>query len=197
LKGGVMMHEERQQILAMLEAGKLSPEQADALMAIIEEPEIQEVSLPSAPTAPAYKHAPGPKRTFGAQAGFSAQEIIEMGIHGVDPSFVRDMRARFGELGFNQVLEMAIHGIKPDFVDEVRSLNLGELSWRDIVEMGIHGVDVGFIKELQQQEIANLGIQEIIQFAIHGIDVDFIKQISVLEGERVDQADTEAGPGLV
>ncbi len=184
------MNEEKTQILAMLESGKITPEQADELMQVIEdssEEPVETVELPSTQvntqeieyafhTSPKQK-----KKTFGSKSGFTAQEILEMGIHGINPKFMKEMRQELGELSFNQLRELSIHDVSADFIKEVKKLSLDNLDFNHILEMGIHGVDAKFVKELQDLNIPDLSVKEMIEFAIHGIDTDFIRQVNSLD----------------
>lgn len=192
------MEQEQKQVLSMLESGRITPEQADELLEALkpsaDSPQ-QSVDLPSREPSEAVhfetKSVQGSvnaskKTPSSTRAGFSAKEIIDMGIHGVDPTYVRDMKKLFGDLSFKQVLELAIHNIKPAFVQEIRALGLDQLDFKAIVEMGIHGVDTQFVKDLRDQGLEDLGTKEIIEFAIHGLNADFVRKVQDLEGEFSD-----------
>ena len=188
------MEREQNQVLSMLESGKITPEQADELLEALQPRSelLANVDLPSQNTEkanPTARATTSKKKRSRRRGGFSTREIVEMGIHGVNPQFVRDMQNVFGDLKFKQIMQLAIHDIKPGFVEEVRALDLEQLDFDTIVEMGIHGVDTQFVKDLAEQGLEDLSAREIIEFAIHGINADFVKTVQGLEDEFSDIAD--------
>ena len=191
------MKQEQNQVLSMLESGKITPEQADELLEALQPRTevLASVDLPSQSSeqqANRTARATSSKKRSRKRGGFSTKEIVEMGIHDVNPQFVHDMQKLFGDLRFTQIMQLAIHDIKPSFVEEIRALNLEQLDFNTIVEMGIHGVDTQFVKDLAQQGLEDLSAREIIEFAIHGINADFVKTVQGLEDEFSDIAARDA-----
>ena len=125
------MDQEKAQVLSMLEAGKLTPEQADRLLAALEGSDAAEPTVTvSSPTARRL-----PPRSGGKV--LSPRQIARLAMHGVDADFVRELRAELkGDLDPDQVIDFAVHHVTDDFVRKLRALKPGDL-------------DAGYIRQLQ------------------------------------------------
>src|SRR5687768_4910349 len=102
-EGGVV-DEERGRVLELVAAGRISVEEADQLLAAlaersrrVEATETAEVRRPR-PTPDAADRRPGGRK-------LSFDQLVQLGIHGIDPEFVRRIRRRFPDLSFDRLIE--------------------------------------------------------------------------------------------
>ena len=54
-----------------------------------------------------------------------------------------------GDLNFDQLMQLGIHNVDPDFVREMRAAGFGDLSIDKLVELSIHNVDPDFIRQMR------------------------------------------------
>jgi hypothetical protein len=53
----------------------------------------------------------------------SFDQLLQLGIHNVDPDFVREMRAAgFDDLSVDKLVELSIHNVDPDFIRQIREV---------------------------------------------------------------------------
>ena len=117
------MDEERFKIMQMLADGTITTDEADLLLEVLEAAPAE----PTAATGPTQRIAPPwhetpeqPAKTF---ANLTLDQLIELRIHGVDPEFIRDMRAAGGnDLSVDKLVELRIHGVDPDFIRKMRQV---------------------------------------------------------------------------
>jgi len=112
-----------------------------------------------------------------ANIGASSEELYEMRIHGLSPSYIAEMRAS-GHTGLNarDYIEMKIHGVSTEFV---RDLKRGgyDLSAQKIVQLRIHGVDTPFMSDLKRAGY-DLSADQIIEMRNHGVNRDYIQSLA-------------------
>ena len=105
------MGEERILILEMLATGKIDGRQADELLESLESP-----TPGTLPPARAALKPPSLR--------LSAEQILELGAHGVSPKFIRETHGIFPDIDVEQIIELYNHGISIDFLRELRDENL-------------------------------------------------------------------------
>lgn len=111
-----------------------------------------------------------------AVPGTSTEKLIELGIHGVTPDFLRDV-AQLGYKGLSaqDFIDLKIHGVSVGFLRNLKAAGY-ELPVRDVIELKIHGVTTEFIADLKQAGY-NLPSKQIVELAIHGVSSDYIREL--------------------
>jgi hypothetical protein len=167
------MEQEQQIVLAMLEAGKLTPNEANDLLDALEENSGEENRSVSV-AAKTERHVPPQPAAMGK--GFSTDQIVKMARYGVSPAEIRDMRSTSVDLSFDQVLELAMHGVSPDYVREMAALGLEGLSFEKIKKLGMHGVEPDTVRDFIGFQ-SDLGFEQILRLAMHGVDPGYIAEM--------------------
>ncbi len=158
------MQAERMRVLELVQNGTITIEQGNELIDALyaaNQPNIQtsssEFRMPEPPRPPRPPRVP---RVSGG-GKFSFEQMIELGMHGVDLKFVRELAdAGLKNLNFDEVVQMAIHGIKADYVIEVSKLSeeygFGELTSDRLLQFGIHGIKPNKIREMLESGMFDL-----------------------------------------
>ncbi len=178
------MGEERRRVLELLATGQVTPAQADQLIDALDNPPV--ASWPSSQPAISHPvHASGATSRSGMR--FSHQDLIRLADHGVDASFIRELR-QFGitDLTLDQVITLANHGVDPEFIAAMRRLGLHELTYNQVIKLAEHGVDADYVKAMQDLGLADLSIDQIIDMANHGVDPEFMREIQAVQKEDSD-----------
>lgn len=167
--------EERSRVLGMLAEGRISVEEADRLLVALEEKDLQEQRS---------VEEPRPRRVSGAASNddgsrkLTFDQLVQLGIHGIDPTWVRRIRARFPELDFDRLVDFGIHGVDVDYLERINDV-LPDLDPDEIVQMATHGVDADYVREVRERlPNRTLTVDEIVQLAIHGIDPELIDALA-------------------
>jgi hypothetical protein len=110
----------------------------------------------------------------------TVDDLVAMGIHSVDASFIRAMAAagpQFRDLGATDLVAFRIHGVSPDLVRTYARLGYGRLDRQDAVAMAIHGVTPRFIEELAQLGYRGVPADDLVQMRIFGVTPEFIRSV--------------------
>ncbi len=150
------MAQERISILRMLEEGKISVDEATALLEVIEQPAQSDQLQPDEPpsASPDTSQSLQPTRPAADETSVSdlnLEKLTEMKIHGVTPAFIQEMHALgLSDLSTDNLVEMRIHGVTPDYVRQMEALGLKNLTLDRLIEMRIHGVDAEYLRTMKK-----------------------------------------------
>ena len=157
------MNQERTLVLEMLAAGKIDVAQADELLESLEPPatSAQPASL-ATPTPPPLHLSP--------------EQVLELKNHDIDARFIRSVQGLgLGTLTFDDILELGVHGISPKTIREMRE-NFPDINAEQIIEFGIHGVSVKFIREMRDL-FPDIDPEQIGELYVHGVDANYLREL--------------------
>jgi hypothetical protein len=165
------MENERLQVLEMVAAGRVTPQQGAELLSAL-------VGEQSRPPTVSERATPASERR-GRLRRFSVDELVRLHDHGVEPSFLRQVDALgLGTLSIDQLIHMADHGIEPSFLREVYDLGLGALGIEEIAKLADHGVGARFLRELRDLGLSDLPFDRIVELADHGVDGEYLRALA-------------------
>jgi hypothetical protein len=184
-QGVKTMVQERLSILTMLEEGKISVEEATALLDVMEQPDkpdprpLEEtLAMASETISPAQSMPPASEEA--PVFNFDLEELTEMKIHGVTPKFIQEMRElKLADLSTDKLLEMRIHGVTPAYVQEMRSFGLNP-SVGELVEMRVHGVTHDYIRRMKSLGQDELNPERLIEMRVHGVTPEIFQEFQEL-----------------
>lgn len=184
------MKEERAQILAMLQKGKITVDEADLLLEAL-----GQTAVPSNPTPPAKNIIPPeslkPVKPLHTSPKLTAEQILQLNREGVDPDFIRAVRQLpHTALTGDQIVTMAIEGVDPAFITAVGQLEELPLTGDHIVQMGLEGVDPDFLQALNGLHMPGLTGDHIMQMGLEGVDEAFIQKMK--ETDFIQELDGDA-----
>lgn len=191
------MSQERAQILEMLVAGRLTVEQADRLLKVLDD------ASSTGPHAPPHEpvNQTGQQRRWDERAndffaGLTLEQLVALRDHGVNRAFVEQMRAAgLDDLSVDDLIEMFDHGVTPRFVRDLRDAGFTDLTRDQLVELYDHGVDAGFMREMQDVGLVEATPDQLIELYDHGVDAAFVREMrnlgfaNLTPGEWVDLRD--------
>ncbi len=179
------MAQERITVLRMLEEGKITVDEATALLDVIEQPNLSEEQQIARPPVQSFKRdSLVQSRPSGAGegdlSGVDLTKMTEMKIHGVTPEFIERIRhLGFTDLSMDKLVEMRIHGVTPDYVLEIRAAGL-DPSVNQLIEMRIHGVTPEYIRQMEALGVGGITLDRLIEMRIHGVDAEYLKRMNKL-----------------
>jgi hypothetical protein len=65
--------------------------------------------------------------------GVSVDDLIRLRLHGISPDYVEEMREHLGNIPFDKLIELKVHGVTPDLVDELRESGADEVTPDDLL----------------------------------------------------------------
>jgi hypothetical protein len=140
------MNNERRQVLEMVAAGTITPEQADELLDALG---IEPVPKPEMTTRVSSR---------SRKPKFTSDELVMLGSHGVDGKYVRSLRdAGLSNLTVDEIIQLYNHGIDPAFVAELRDMGYIDLTSDELVEFQNQGVGSDFVREILDEEPGGIG----------------------------------------
>lgn len=179
-------------ILKQVEAGDLTPEEADRALGELGIGDAFEAS-PAVPAAPATWSLSPPSRSDRARArrdrqrerlerrlehhqrrrerlhqrlgaSYTVDHLIRLRLHGISPDFIEEMReAGYDNLSPEELAELRIHGVTPDYVTEMREL-LGDVPVEKMTELRIHGVTPELVQELHEAGVASATPDDVLRW---------------------------------
>lgn len=191
------MNEERTHVLQMLANGKISVDEAQALLGALEKGgKPNEASVESEPVPRRHSHRASRrwrrKRRRHREPEDLIDQVLELRIHGIDGRFIAEMKeSGLGDLTRDDLVALKIHGISPAYIDGLRQAGLEDISVDDLVEMAIHGVDPDFVDEMRAVTSRDLSVDQLVALRIHGVNADLFKEIMNL-GLIDDESTPEA-----
>ena len=147
-------------ILKQVEAGDITPEEADRILAGTSSP-----APPPAPSPPAARRwdtkfdqldrahsrhldrmerhrerldrRVANQRERWARRRFegrvSVDDLIRFRLHGINAEYVEEMREQLGDLPFDKLVDLKIHGVTPEMVEELRESGVEDVSPDDVL----------------------------------------------------------------
>jgi bla regulator protein blaR1 len=188
------MSEERQKVLEMLAEGRLTPEQADRLLEALgtagqgaprPQPEPRQNPQGDQPRGPEH-------RQHGFLAGLTADQLIEMRQHGVNPAFVQEIRSLgFRDISVDQLIELRDHGVTPDFIQGMRRMGFTDFDIDHLIELRDHGVNADFIQEMRELGLTEMSIDKLIELRDNGVNADYIREMRDLHAQQAFRTDAD------
>jgi len=170
------MSEERQKVLEMLAEGRLTPEQADRLLEAL-----GSLGRGAPRPQPELRPSGADDRQGRFLSGLSADQLIKMRQHGVNPAFIQEMRdLGFTDLSVDQLVKLRIHGVNAEFLQGMRELGFEALPPDTLVKLRIHGVTPDFVREMRDLGFTDVDVDELIKLRIHGVNADYIREMREL-----------------
>jgi len=171
------MSVEKLHVLEMLSAGKLTIEEADALLAALDT-----AGDPAPPAARADDAAdwPAPFTEAAArgaapqQAGrLTLDQVAALRNAGVNGEYIGEMREAVGRsLTFDELIALRNAGVKPDWVEEMRENGLPELTVTQIVALRNAGVRPDYLEGLIDGGLSALTYDQVIDLHNAGVRAD-------------------------
>jgi len=107
----------------------------------------------------------------------SAQQVSNMAILGVTPSYIRELKsAGLGNLSAHEAQNLKIGHITPKRIDEYKRLGY-DLEPKQLSDFGIHGVTPQFIEELRALGYKDISARQLIEMKIFGVTPDYIRKM--------------------
>lgn len=106
----------------------------------------------------------------------TARNFVELKIHGVSADYIREMKASGFDVSAKQMVEFKIHGVSPEYFRQLKAYGL-QPNAREIVEYKIHGVTPEFLKSLKDAGYTDLTGRQVTEMKIHGITPEYIAQL--------------------
>jgi len=73
-------------------------------------------------------------------ASVSLENLVRMRIHGVTPSFIRELKdLGYGGVKATKLVQFRIHGVDADFIRDAKAAGFKDLDEDDLVDLSIHG----------------------------------------------------------
>jgi len=186
------MSEERQKVLEMLAEGRLTPEQADRLLEALgaaaqgtprANPEPRPNASGDRPRGAAY-------RQDGFLAGLTADQLIEMRQHGVNPAFVQEIRGLgLRDISVDQLIELRDHGVNAAYISGMRRLGGADFDVDQLIELRDHGVTPAFIQEMRDLGLTEVSIDQLIELRDNGVDAAYIREMRELHAQEAFRDD--------
>jgi hypothetical protein len=172
-----MTSNERTRVLEMVARGTITIEQADQLLAALEQVSQQEAPR-AEPSRPAWQESGQAKTEYGHEWANGMKP----------PRPLRPLRpprpgraVGGGKMSFDQMIELGKYGISAEYVRKLADAGLTDLSFDEIIELGKFGVRaetvIEFRKIAQEYGLSNFGTDEIIAFGKYGIRPDYVRSM--------------------
>jgi beta-lactamase regulating signal transducer with metallopeptidase domain len=112
----------------------------------------------------------------GQGAELSADQLIQMKIHGITPEYIESVRKLgFDNLSIRQLVEMRVHNIDEAFVKEARGWGLDKPTIRELVQLKVAGVTSEYIAAMKKAGFDNLPIRELSSLRLHGAGPEYVE----------------------
>lgn len=125
-------------------------------------------------------------------------EVVAMGIHGVDAAYVRGIAGAGYRLGsVEDLIGFRIHGVTPAYIAEMAALgaSFSRLPASDLMAMRIHGVTPAFAREMAALGYGGDRPNELVAMRIHRITPEFVGALATA-GYRELPAETLMAFGI-
>lgn len=188
---------QRQRILELVKNDSITVEQGMELMSALELTGETSNRLPMRPPVPPMPPAPPAWKTNGSSVKvgrplasgsgqLSFDEIVQLGVHGIKPNYIEELRkAGLENVPFPELMSLIVHQIPISYVLELRDLEqqleIEPLSVAQIVQLGIHRISASYALEMRQlgieHGIAPLTVDQIVQLGIHKIKPSYVLEL--------------------
>lgn len=116
-------------------------------------------------------------RSAGAQAA-DADQLIAFRIHKVTPALVAALHQGGGVPDDSHLVALAIHGATPDWAADLGKLGyLKAASADQLIAFRIHGVTPDYIEGIEKQGYDHPSPDQLITMKIHGVTPDYIASV--------------------
>ena len=153
------------EILKQVEAGDITPEEADRILA--------GAGAPAAPAAPAPPAPPSARRwdeKFERLDRAHSRHLDRMERHRerldrrVAHQRERWARRRFeGRISVDDLIRLRLHGIHAEYVEEMRE-QLGDIPLDKLIELKVHGVTPEMVEELRESGVEDVSPDDVLRW---------------------------------
>jgi beta-lactamase regulating signal transducer with metallopeptidase domain len=112
-------------------------------------------------------------------------ELVAFKIHGVTAEFVNQMKSQGWQLTADQLVAFRIHGVESDAIGKLRSMGF-EITADQAVATRIHGITPDFASSWKALGLKGLDIEKLIALKIHGADPAMVREYSSLGFQNMD-----------
>lgn len=176
------MSAERTRVLELVANGKLSVEQANELLAALDEPG---PASPSAPRPPRGRGGwPGPEaveqvaaveaaRSFGRFQDRAERFRVRRpsaSPAGGGPATTRDASP------YELLVMLGKYGIQPSFVRELNEAGLGDLSIEQVIRLGKYGIRPKDVRGFFEAGLEDLTFEDVIMFGKYGVRPEYVRE---------------------
>jgi hypothetical protein len=152
------MIDETRQVLEMLAAGTITPDQAAELLDAMDDREPQPTPVHARPRGERQRERGRRRgernrehRSHRAIRDSALAELAEARLMGVTPEYIRDLQeAGFAIQNLKELTELRTHGVDAEFIEEMRNLGFTDLDTGELIELKISGVDEDFLREMHE-----------------------------------------------
>ena len=148
---------QRQRILELVKNDTITVEQGLELMGALETPNELPNRPPMPPAPPAWK------------TGFSSAKVG------------RPLTSGSGQLSFDQIVQLGVHGVKPSYIEELRKAGLEDVPFNDLTKLIVHRIPVSYVLELRdlltEHGFEPLGVDQIVKLGIHKIQPSCVLEL--------------------
>lgn len=175
-------------ILRQVEAGDLTPEEADRALSGIGVAEPAEPARASAPplaprppdTPPVWAHHLDRGMERMRVRMERQRERMERRRMRIERKFAHEReswaRRTGGGYTVDHLIRLRLHGVSPDYVEEMREAGYDNLSTEDLVQLRIHGVTPDFVSEIREH-LGDIPVEKMVEFRIHGVTPELIEEL--------------------
>jgi hypothetical protein len=164
------MIDETRQVLEMLAAGTITPDQAAELLDAMDDREPQPSPVHARPRPERNRERGGRRRggrhrDHGKIKDSALAELAEARLMGVTPEYIRELQeAGLGELSLGELTELRTHGVDGDFIAEMRDLGFTNLDIEELMELKISGVNEDFLRDMHELGYLNPTVAQAVGF---------------------------------
>jgi hypothetical protein len=172
---------DRERVLDMLRAGKITGVQADQLLRqlgalpLANGEKLHVVESRQALTHDDFASSATPMTQVADGANYTVDELICLSAHDVDPAYVSAVRnAGYADLPLEEVIEMHAREVDPTVLARFHHAGLDDLTVDEIIEMNAHEVAPNYIVRLRKAGYSHLPLEQIRELAIHEVDPEYL-----------------------
>jgi len=108
----------------------------------------------------------------------TVDEFIGMRVQGITPEYIRDMRSIAPNLGVDELIGMKVQGITPQYADEMHGLGL-KADPEDLIGMKVQGITPQYVNDMR-----GLGLKtdadDLIGMKVQGITPEYVRGMQAL-----------------
>ena len=151
---------QRQRILELVKNDTITVEQGMELMSALETRD----ETPNRPPSPPMPPAPPAWKTSASS--------VKVG---------RPLATGSGQLSFDQIVQLGIHGVKPSYIEELRKAGLEDVPFNDLTKLIVHRIPVSYVLELRNMLVEHgfepLNVDQIVKLGIHKIQPSYVLEL--------------------